>query len=105
MPLTTQIPVKCYPFLRLVGALIAGIIAEWYFNIQLKTIFGFAIIVLIPAFLFAFLPLFKKFSLVWLRGLIILLIFVCAGMTITWQQNILHNNKWYGKIYSSNDKL
>jgi len=105
MPLTTQIPVKCYPFARLLTALIAGIIVEWYLDLELKAILGFSIILLCLAFLSASLSVFKKFSSAWARGLIVLLIFVCTGMATTWQQNALHSSEWYGKTYSSNDEL
>src|SRR5882672_3902854 len=105
MPLPTQIPVKNYPFRRLVAALIAGITAEWYFNIQIKHIIIFTCIFMILACSFSILPSSKKFLIGWLHGLLILLLFVCAGMIMTWQQNIHHNKKWYGNVYSSNNDL
>jgi competence protein ComEC len=105
MPLPTQTPVKNYPFLRLVAAFIAGIMAEWYFNLPIKHIIIFACISMILACSFSILPSSKKFLLGWIRGLCILFLFISAGMIMTWQQNIHHNKKWYGNIYSSQNDL
>ncbi|HEX5152016.1 MAG TPA: ComEC/Rec2 family competence protein [Parafilimonas sp.] len=105
MPLPTQIPVKNYPFTRLVIALVAGIMAEWYLDVPLKAIIVFACICLGLACSFGILSSSKKFLFGWLRGLFILFLFVSAGMILTWQQNIHHDKNWYGNIYSSNPGL
>jgi len=105
MPLPNQIPVKNYPFIRLVAAFIAGIIAEWYFNVQVSTIIIFASSSLGFACSYSILSSSKKFLFEWLRGVFILLLFVAAGMMTTWQQNVRHDKNWYGNIYSSNSNL
>lgn len=93
-------PIKHFPFVRLVFALITGIILEWYciFSIQQIIVFGITTFVLL--IVFRFLPGSKKFILGWLRGIFILVFFVFVGMIATWQQNIYNASNWYGKFYN-----
>jgi competence protein ComEC len=94
-----------YPFVRLLIALIIGIIAGWYFSISPIVPFigyGIAVFFLIG---FNFLSSFKRFKLKWLPGIMIFSVFVFTGMLTTWQQNIQNNNQWYGKSYTSNDDI
>src|SRR5947208_1504520 len=99
MPAYAKISLKPYPILRLTVALIIGIIIQWYFLISVTEIIIFGVTVLLVLIIFQFLPASKKFIFAWLRGLLILLLFVCLGLTVTWLQNIHNNNNWYGKIY------
>lgn len=105
MPLHTKIPTKSFPFLRLAIALSAGIMIQWYFLINLKSIiiFTFSVLALIVAF--HCISAAKKFMFGWVRGVIILMLFVCIGMMATWQQNIHNNTKWYGNIYNPSDEV
>ena len=103
MPAQTKILAKNFPFLRLVLAITAGIIIQWYFGIGLKEIIIFACTALILILAFYALPASKKFVLGWLRGILILLLFICGGMMATWQQNIHNNGKWYGRSYDPAD--
>lgn len=90
---------KNYPFVKLVVALIAGIILQWYFNPSLKITLCFAALIFCLLISFSFLRDARKFNLNWLRGCFILLLFVCAGMLLASRQNIQHNTLWFGKVY------
>ncbi|MEO8712847.1 MAG: ComEC/Rec2 family competence protein, partial [Parafilimonas sp.] len=105
MPSQTKIPAKNFPFLRLVFALTAGIIMQWYFGISIKEIILFTVIVFVLIIAFYTLSSSKKFILGWLRGIFILLLFACVGMLATWQQNIHNNVKWYGRTYDPADAI
>ena len=99
MPFQAANSLKNYPFVKLVVALTAGIILQWYFNPSLKiTLWGVAFILCLLV-CFSFLSSAKKFNLNWLRGCFVLVLFVCAGMLLTSRQNIQHNALWFGNVY------
>ena len=103
MPAYANISLRQYPILRITIALITGIVTQWYFSIPGKQIIIYSVITLLLLLVFQFVPESKKFILAWLRGLLILLLFVCFGLMNTWLQNIHNNYNWYGKIYKQND--
>ena len=103
MPTYEKISLKSFPFIRLVVALTIGIIIQWYWQVSLKKIIVLASLIIILILVFSFLSASKKFVFNWLRGIIILAVFTCLGMIITWQQNIHNNNYWYGENYKPGD--
>jgi competence protein ComEC len=105
MALNTKISAKSFPFLRLLIALVAGIIIQWHYGVTLTTIIICGSLILLLLAGFCVLPASKKFMLNWLRGILILLLFVCVGMATTWRQNIQNNSNWYGKIYQPGDTV
>ncbi|MBV9963126.1 MAG: ComEC family competence protein [Parafilimonas sp.] len=105
MPKLTAVPVRSLPFLRLVIALISGIIVQWYSRLSLGPILIITCFTIISALVFRLLPLSKKFILSWFSGFLILLLFFSAGMFITWQQNIHNDEHGYSQIYKSTDEV
>ena len=103
MPAYEKISLKSFPFIRMVIALTIGIIIQWYWQVSFRKIIVSVSLVLILLLAFALLSSSKKFILGWLRGIIILMVFVCLGMIITWQQNIHNNNNWYERNYKPGD--
>lgn len=81
----------------------AGIILQWYFHLNIFVAIAIIAIAAIGLFIFSKLSSFKKFVYGWVRGCFILLLFVSAGIVITWLQNIQHNSNWYGKFYQPDD--
>ncbi len=79
--------------------LIAGILLQWFVRFSITALlvgFGF-IAVLLLAFLF--LPSAVSFGLQWLRGVIILLLFVIAGAVVTYTKDIRNQPTWMGRYY------
>src|SRR5436190_21739240 len=99
MPFHPSPSLKNYPFIRLVTALAIGISICWYFRPPVE------LIVILLAFIICLLVYFsllshpKEFTLRWARGWLILLLFVCTGMLLTWKQNIQNNADWFGNTY------
>jgi len=90
---------KQFPFIRLLVALIAGIMFQWYFKITLSGIMVLVCSILLGLTFFSVLSFTKKFVFNWVRGLLLLLLFVCTGMAITWKKNITNDSKWFGRNY------
>lgn len=94
------ISLKSYPFVRLLFPLMAGIIIQWYISVD--AVYG--IVLMLAAFagllLFVLLPVFKQYSLRFLQGIFIWLIFLGIGITIAYTQNIKHRASWFGNFYT-----
>ena len=98
-------PLKAYPFVRLFTALTTGVIVQWYFQPQLKLILYLTALNLCVLIFFLLLSDVKRFSLNWLRGCCILLLFVYAGMMLVWQQDIRNDQSWFNKTYKPGNTL
>src|SRR5665647_3114099 len=88
---------KNAPFVRLVLALIVGIIFEFYFKFSFWLILAVATISLSAFIFFSFLPEAFRFKFRALQGIIISLFLIILGLFITWQKDIRHQKNWYGQ--------
>ena len=96
---------KKFPFIRLLTFLIAGILTEWYLQINLSVLIEAAIL---PCFLlltYIFIPLSLKFTLRWLQGISILLLVATTGSIIIYTSNITKQPEWYGNVYVSKNSI
>jgi len=96
---------KKYPFIRLLLPLIAGIVLQWHLQIELLYILFISIVTISLLFIFIFLPVAKKFSLRWLQGCFIIILFAALGSCITYKKNITHQKEWMGNYYRSKDAV
>lgn len=96
----TVIPVwKEAPFLRMLLPLIAGILLQWYYQLNLVVIVTALACFSVASALFVLFPLAFRFRVTMLQGYILQLLFVAAGSLITWQKDIRHSKNWYGNHY------
>lgn len=96
---------KKAPFVRLLLPLIAGIILQWELQLPLSISLLGAICFGIAYLLFFLFPLFIRFKLQWLQGLILHLVLICVGLLLTRQNDVRHNSNWYGHYYKDSDYL
>ncbi|MDE3142525.1 MAG: ComEC family competence protein [Bacteroidota bacterium] len=92
---------KTVPMLRLLLPLIAGILLQYYFNINLiiiLAVFSVAIIVFLTVNL---LNASSKFKLAWLTGVCISLIFITTGSTLSYIKNTDHKKNSIAKNYTN----
>ncbi len=99
MPYTNLPHFKKYPFVRLSVCLITGILLQWYLQFTIPVLVIFSCPIVFVLLLFILLSSTLKFSLQWLRGVCILLLFVAAGAFITYTRDIRHHPNWVGKYY------
>lgn len=88
---------KNAPFVRLVLALIVGIIFEFYFKFSFWLILAVATISLSAFIFFSFLPEAFRFKFRALQGIIISLFLIILGLFIAWQKDIRNQKNWYGQ--------
>lgn len=81
----------------------AGVMLQWYLQISfVATAIAWVISVLIFLVMGA-LSKFKSWKWAPLRGLMLALVLVSAGMIITWFRDVRNHNDWFGKQYQPGD--
>lgn len=90
---------KTAPFFRLLPALIAGILLQYYCNPSLMVP---GIIIPLAAGILGctrLLAVYNRYRLNWLNGMAVYLLVSCAGMTVTYNSDITHRSSWIGNQY------
>lgn len=101
MPLPTAYYWSKVPFVRLLAALVAGIILQWHLQFSfsfLAILFSIAITGLLA---YSFFALKLKFSLGYWGGLTANFLIVLAGAMLVWLQDIRHNKNQIGHFYKN----
>jgi competence protein ComEC len=99
-----DIPIwKTAPFLRLLLPLVAGIVLQWYLQMEISLLFASILSFSVAFLLFSYLPISGKFKLHFLQGIVLQLILVAFGMLLAWQKDVRHSKDWYGQKYDNGD--
>jgi len=91
------------PFIRLLIAMVTGILLQWYCQCSFFILAIFVIIPIIISTIFLFIPSSKKYSLRWLQGFAILVLFTAAGALLVYAEDIRNDPKQIGFYYGQND--
>ena len=96
---------KKSPFVKLLLALITGIIIQWNFQITSTTWW----IVLLSSFIilisFFFIPFFNRYKLGFISGIATGILFLSVGALLAWHKDIRNNDSWLGNFYNEKDGL
>ncbi len=96
---------KKAPFVKLLLALIAGIIIQWNFQLASTTWW----VVLLCSFIiligFFFIPFFNRYKLGFISGFATGILFLSAGALLSWHKDIRNNGSWLGNFYKEKDGL
>ncbi len=96
---------KKAPFVRLLLAMVAGILLEWYFGIDILTWCVVSIVFAILIGCFFYLPLFNRYRFRSLNGVAVCILFASIGALLAWFRDIRHNDDWFGHFYKPSDAL
>jgi competence protein ComEC len=96
---------KKAPFARLLFAMIAGIIVQWQFQINVKAWWVTLVICIIIVVIFFFVPFFNRYRLGFLNGIAVCILFLSLGSLLVWYKDIRHNDHWLGNFYKEKDAL
>ena len=96
---------KKIPFLKLLLALISGILLQWYYPLHVRfwiivIIISLALLMLVFKFSY-----FNRFRFVLFPGMINIILFVAAGAMLTWRRDIRNSKKWVGHHYEKTQSL
>ena len=105
MPVATVYLWKKAPFVRLLIALMAGIVLQWHW--QTGTVPWTMILIsgIILSSSFFFLPFFRRYKLGFLNGIATFSVFLALGGLLAWQEDIRHHDQWLGKLYNPGDAI
>jgi competence protein ComEC len=90
---------KTAPFLRILPPLIAGILLQWYLQIDLQIITTALICLSVVYVFFSILSARFRFKMGLLRGIIFNWMLLAAGALLSWQKDVRHYSSWYGNYY------
>ena len=93
------------PFLRLLIALSAGIILQWYIPVLPLVPIILFLASLSAYLLFAFLSPAAKFNRRWLQGIAVLVMIISAGNLLCFIKNPLHQKSNYTNVYKAGDAI
>ncbi len=96
---------KTAPFLRLLPPLIAGILLQWYLQIELSVIVFALVSFTLSFLLFLLLPQAARFKLRPLQGFSLNLVLLSFGTLLSWQKDIRHSSNWYGNFYKDSSYI
>ena len=105
MPVTYIATWKKAPFIRLLIALITGIIIQWQLQFDKAILWCLLIISIIVISCFFFIPFFARYKLTWINGIAICILFFSIGTLLTWYKDIRHDYNWIGNTYKENNVL
>ena len=100
MPLPTIYFWNKAPFVRLLVALMAGIALQWHFQFSFSFLLGLATMCFLLSALHFFIPVNIKYRLTDFNGLLINFLIALVGGILIWVNDIRHNNKWIGNVYT-----
>jgi competence protein ComEC len=93
---------KSVPLLRLLLALITGILLQYHFKINLHLILVVFCLSVIAFVAYLLLKISQKFLFSWVGGVSIMLLFISVGGFLSYNKNIKHNKEWLGNYYNKN---
>jgi len=96
---------KPVPFLRLLLALITGILLQWYAQLPLLWIGVPGTIFLSFFFGFRFLPVATRFRSRFVQGLSLQLVIVATGALLAFRADVRNRPGWFGKVIQPGDQL
>jgi competence protein ComEC len=94
---------KKAPFLRLIIPLMVGIIFQWEFQFPLIVSLVILIITLFALILSFLLPIFSRFKLSIISGVVTTIVFLTLGSLLTVEKDVTHDRKWFQNYYHDKD--
>jgi competence protein ComEC len=96
---------KKAPFIRLLIAMIAGILLQWHYQLAEKTWWAFLFISLLAVIIFFFVPFFNRYRLFYFPGVFATFLFLSFGALLTFNKDIRNDKSWLGNFYKEKDGL
>jgi competence protein ComEC len=96
---------KKTPFLKILLAVMAGIVFQWRLQIAVNIWYFVIAVAILAAISFFFIPFFSRYRLSFLTGIITILLFVSIGALLSWHKDIRNNTQWLGNHYQEKDLI
>jgi competence protein ComEC len=102
MPLPTAYFWNKVPFVRLLIALVAGIILQWQFQFSFYALLILFVISFTLLLIYFFTSVKFKYSFGYLNGMATHLVIALTGAMLVWLHDVRHNKNWIGNYSGSN---
>ncbi len=99
MPFNPSMPLRQYPFVRLLLPFVAGIICQWYLQLPISIGFYCMIAGVAAWMLTGLLSLSRQYTLRWLRGSGIVMVLSGVGVLMSYVRNVHNDEHWFGRHY------
>lgn len=96
---------KKTPFVRLLLAMVAGILVQWQFQADVKVLWFVLVFSIVSVVIFFFIPFFNRYRLGFLNGIAACVLFFSIGCLLVWYKDIRHNDQWLGNFYKKKDGI
>ncbi len=96
---------KKAPFLKLLLPMMAGILIQWQFQMAIRTWWIIFLVCFITLIHFFFIPLFNRYRLSFLSGIVVGLLFISVGALLIWYKDGRHDRNWFGNFYKEKEGL
>ncbi|MEO7923685.1 MAG: ComEC/Rec2 family competence protein [Chitinophagaceae bacterium] len=96
---------KRTPFLKLLLAMMTGILLQWYCRFDISVW-----IIILPTGLslllaFFFIPLFNRYRFSFVNAVVTALLFISTGAILAWSRDTRNDEKWFGNFLGGDDAL
>lgn len=90
---------KKAPFVKLLLAMMAGIMVQWKYQAGLSA-WGMVVAITVAILLLFFLlPFFNRYRFSFISGIVSSILFFSLGALLTWKKDIRNNKHWLGNFY------
>jgi competence protein ComEC len=96
---------KKNPFVKIVAALVVGILIQWYFKPPVIVALAAALVSFIILLLYFLTSTYSKYKLAPMNGVLVTLLFMAVGSLITFNNDISNKTQWLGHHYKEGDLL
>ncbi len=96
---------KRMPFVRLLSALIFGILLQWHLHLSLLIVIVIFAVSVMSYLFFPLLKTYKKFQWQWLQGACVLAMLIACGSLLCYLKNPFHQPGNYTRIYKDGDAV
>jgi len=96
---------KKAPFVKLLLAMIVGIILQWRLQFAINTWWIILSIAFISLLSFFFIPFFNRYRFAFINGIVACILFFSIGAILAWQKDVRNNKQWLANFYKDKDAL
>lgn len=93
------------PTVRLLLALVAGIVLQWKLQLAFSLLLGFSLSCFLLLIFYHFVAVRLRFQLVAVGGMLVHLLVAATGGLLAWNKDIRHDAKWFGQYYQGKEPI
>ncbi|MEO7982511.1 MAG: ComEC/Rec2 family competence protein [Bacteroidota bacterium] len=96
---------KKAPFVKLLLAMMVGILLQWQLQLSLNILLISFLVAMVAMVSFFFIPFFNRFRFAFINGIIASLLFFFLGAILVWGKDIRNKPGWLGNFYQEQDAV